>query len=91
MEGDGWPKQPYLGKSNHSAFSNTGLPWNKTLLEISNPFSRQHELMIDCAGFDVLKKKKKRLVLDYWLKMLTPSLATQLTVAVSDEAGRQTT
>lgn len=60
MEGDGWPKQPYLGKSNHSAFSNTGLPWNKTLLEISNPFSWQHEIMIDCAGFDVLKKKRGR-------------------------------
>ena len=60
MEGDGWPKQPYLGKSNHSAFSNTGLPWNKTLPEISNPFSRQHESRIDRAGFDVLNNKKER-------------------------------
>ena len=35
--------------------------------------------------------KKERPVLDYWLKMLTPSRATQLTVVVTDEVGRQTT
>ena len=60
--------------------------WKSQILSVGNT---NLWLIVQASTFS--KKKKKRLVLDYWLKMLTLSLATQLTVAVSDEAGRQTT